>query len=54
MLCVLLAGGFLTVTKHWDEDTLTLKFPITLTTEAIKGIKSETASALILFVSVQI
>ncbi|RLN11376.1 hypothetical protein C2845_PM09G18460 [Panicum miliaceum] len=29
-------GGFLTVTKHWDEDTLALKFPITLRTEAIK------------------
>jgi hypothetical protein len=39
---VLLAGGFLTVTKLWDEDTLTLKFPIALRTEAIKGMESKT------------
>ncbi|RLM54875.1 hypothetical protein C2845_PM10G16140 [Panicum miliaceum] len=37
-------GSFLTVTKHWDEDTLTLKFPITLRTEAIKDDRPEYAS----------
>lgn len=42
MLCNFLAAGFLTVAKLWDEDTLTLKFPITLRTEAIKGMKSQT------------
>ena len=34
------AGGFLTVTKLWADDTL--QFPITLSTEAIKGMKSQT------------
>lgn len=28
------------MTKLWAEDTLTLQFPITLRTEAIKGMKS--------------
>ncbi|CAN6201125.1 unnamed protein product [Urochloa humidicola] len=37
-------GGFLTVTKVWSEDTLTLKFPITLRTEAIKDDRPEYAS----------
>ncbi|XP_039807282.1 uncharacterized protein LOC120671108 [Panicum virgatum] len=37
-------GGFFTVTKHWDEDTLILKFPITLRTEAIKDDRPEYAS----------
>uniref|UniRef100_K3XV58 Alpha-L-arabinofuranosidase B arabinose-binding domain-containing protein n=2 Tax=Setaria italica TaxID=4555 RepID=K3XV58_SETIT len=37
-------AGFLTVAKLWDEDTLTLKFPITLRTEAIKDDRPEYAS----------
>jgi hypothetical protein len=35
------AGGFLTITKLWANDTLTLHFPITLRTEAIKGMDSQ-------------
>jgi hypothetical protein len=35
------AGGFLTLTKLWADDTLTLQFPITLRTEAIKGMNSQ-------------
>nr|CAB3468415.1 unnamed protein product [Digitaria exilis] len=34
-------GGFITVTKLWLEDTLTLKFPIALRTEAIKDDRPE-------------
>ncbi|CAN6169416.1 unnamed protein product [Urochloa humidicola] len=37
-------GGFLMVTKLWSEDTLTLKFPITLRTEEIKDDRPEYAS----------
>ncbi|CAN6194357.1 unnamed protein product [Urochloa humidicola] len=37
-------GGFLTVTKLWSKDTLTLKFPVTLRTEAIKDDRPEYAS----------
>ncbi|CAD6336301.1 unnamed protein product [Miscanthus lutarioriparius] len=37
-------GGFLTVTKLWADDTLTLQFPITLRTEAIKDDRSEYGS----------
>lgn len=38
------SGGFLTVTKFWGDDTLTLRFPITLRTEAIKDDRPEYAS----------
>lgn len=38
---LLVAGGFLTITKLWANDTLTLHFPITLRTEAIKGMDSQ-------------
>ncbi|CAL5039367.1 unnamed protein product [Urochloa decumbens] len=37
-------GGFLTVAKLWSEDTLILKFPITLRTEPIKDDRPEYAS----------
>ncbi|KAL6603831.1 hypothetical protein ACP70R_044192 [Stipagrostis hirtigluma subsp. patula] len=37
-------GGFLSVTRFWGDDTLTLKFPITLRTEAIKDDRPEYAS----------
>lgn len=37
-------GGFLTITKLWANDTLTLHFPITLRTEAIKDDRPEYAS----------
>lgn len=33
------SGDFLLVTKLWGDDTLSLKFPITLRTEPIKGMK---------------
>jgi hypothetical protein len=40
--CRSLAGDFLTLTKLWGDDTLLLRFPINLRTEAIKGMKSQT------------
>jgi hypothetical protein len=40
--CIVLAGGFLSVTRPWRDDILTLQFPITLRTEAIKGTKINT------------
>ncbi|GJM97981.1 hypothetical protein PR202_ga14951 [Eleusine coracana subsp. coracana] len=38
------AGGFLSVTKLWGDDNLTLQFPITLRTEAIKDDRPEYSS----------
>jgi hypothetical protein len=42
--CRPLTGDFLTLTKLWGDDTLLLRFPINLRTEAIKGTKCRTMS----------